>query len=41
MLHKITGPGDLDGRKLMDIYAESNAENAEDFFPEETDRTEA
>lgn len=41
MLHKITSSGELDGRKLMDIYAESNAENAEDFFPEETDRAEA
>lgn len=41
MLYKITRGEDLDKRKLMDIYAESNAENAEDFFPEETDRKEA
>lgn len=38
MLLKITSCADLDSRKLMDIYSESNSENAEDFYPEETDR---
>lgn len=38
MLLKITSCADLDSRKLMDIYSESNTENAEDFYPEETDR---
>ncbi len=41
MLLRITGFGDLDPRRLMDVYAESNRENAEDFFPELTDRDEA
>ncbi len=31
----------LDERRLMDLYAESNGENADVFFPEEKDRTAA
>ena len=41
MRHLIRRFEDLDCRKLMEIYAESNAENAEDFFPEIEDRAEA
>ncbi len=32
---------DLDARRLMDVYAESNLENAEDFFPDEKDKAAA
>ena len=39
MLLKITDFHDLDERKLMDIYAESNLENTEYFFPDEADKT--
>ncbi|MCR4832795.1 MAG: hypothetical protein K5900_04400 [Butyrivibrio sp.] len=35
MLRKITKYSDLDERKLMNIYSESNIENAEYFFPDE------
>lgn len=38
MLLRITSCTDLDSRKLMDIYSENNTENAEDFYPGETDR---
>ncbi len=38
MLLRITSCSDLGSRKLMDIYSESNAENAEDFYPGETDK---
>ena len=41
MLIKITRYDDLDERGLMDVYAESNSENAEEFYPELTDRQEA
>ena len=38
MLLKIMKYSDLDERKLMDIYAESNLENTDYFFPGETDK---
>lgn len=38
MLLRITSFANLDKRKLMDIYSESNAENAAHFYPEETDK---
>jgi hypothetical protein len=41
MLRRITEYGGLDARKLMDIYSESNEENTEYFFPEETDKAKA
>lgn len=41
MLHFIQSFDDLDQRQFMDIYAESNTENATIFFPELTDKTEA
>ena len=41
MLRKITEYRDLDERKLMDIYSESNYENTDYFFPEETDKEKA
>ena len=41
MLLKITNYGDLDKRKLMDIYAESNFENTDFFYPEEPDKERA
>ena len=34
MLHRIDRYADLDARKLMDLYAEGNRENAEYFYPE-------
>ncbi|MBR5410758.1 MAG: GNAT family N-acetyltransferase [Clostridia bacterium] len=37
MLLKITAFHDLDARKLMDVYAESNADNTAYFCPGETD----
>ena len=41
MLRRITEYGGLDAGKLMDIYSESNDENTEYFFPEETDKAKA
>ena len=41
MLLKITRYEDLDGRKLMDVYAESNFENTDYFFPDIKDKEEA
>ena len=41
MLLRITRYSDVDERKLMDIYSESNDENTEYFFPEETDKDKA
>ena len=41
MLLKITRYGDLDTRKLMDVYAESNAANTRFFCPDEPDEREA
>ena len=38
MLLRITRYGDLDEKKLMDIYAESNFENTDYFFPDEPDK---
>lgn len=38
MLLKITDFAHLDARKLMDVYAESNLENTDYFFPEEPDK---
>ena len=41
MLRKITRYEDLDTRALMDVYAESNFENTDYFFPNDTDKAEA
>ena len=41
MLLRITQYTDLDTRKLMDIYSESNFENTDYFFPEEPDKEKA
>jgi len=38
MLLRIEKYCDLDDRKLMDIYAESNSENTDYFFPDETNK---
>ena len=38
MILIITDCSDLDERKLMDIYAESNFENTDYFFPEDPDK---
>lgn len=38
MLLKITEYRDLDKRKLMDVYSESNFENTDYFYPDETDK---
>ena len=38
MLLKITEYGGVDARKLMDVYAESNYENTDYFFPETDDK---
>ena len=38
MLLKITDGQALDERRLMDVYAESNLENADFFCPEEPDK---
>ena len=35
MLRRLDRYADVNERKLMDLYAESNRENAEDFFPGE------
>lgn len=41
MLLRISRFDDLDERKLMDIYSESNFENTDYFFPEMRDKKEA
>ena len=41
MLHRITCFSDVNERKLMDIYTESNYENTEYFYPDETDKEKA
>lgn len=41
MLIKITSYDSLDTRKLMDIYAESNIENVDYFYPNTADKTAA
>lgn len=41
MLLQITNYADLDKRKLMDVYSESNLENTAYFCPEETDQAAA
>ena len=38
MLLRISQFGQLDARKLMDVYAESNFENTDAFFPDEADK---
>ena len=38
MLLRASNYSDLDERKLMDIYAESNYENTDYFFPDEKDK---
>ena len=38
MLLKITNYHDLDKRRLMDVYAESNLENTDYFYPDEADK---
>ena len=38
MLKKIKEYSEIDAGKLMDVYAESNLENTDYFFPEETDK---
>ena len=37
-LHIITSYADLDGPRLMEVYAESNRENTDYFFPDMTDK---
>ncbi len=41
MLLTLTRFSDLDGRKLMDLYAEGNLENTDYFYPAMTDKAEA
>ena len=41
MLRKITRYDDLDPRALMDVYAESNFENTDYFYPGDADKAEA
>lgn len=41
MLLKITSYSELDKRKLMDIYSESNFENTDYFYPDESDKNTA
>lgn len=41
MLLKITSYSELDSRTLMDIYSESNFENTDYFYPDETDKNAA
>lgn len=41
MLIRITNYNEIDQRKLMDIYSESNFENTDYFFPEEKDKDKA
>ena len=38
MLHVITSYAALDGPKLMTVYAESNRENTDYFFPDLEDK---
>lgn len=38
VLHIITSYAQLDGQKLMAVYAESNLENTDCFFPDLTDK---
>lgn len=38
MLLRITNFNDLDPRKLMDVYAESNFDNTDYFYPDEADK---
>ena len=38
MILRIAKYSDIDERKLMDIYAESNYENTDYFFPDENDK---
>ncbi len=38
MLHIYTSYADLDGQKLMQVYAESNLENTDYFFPDLPDK---
>ena len=40
-LYKIACYEDLDPAKLMEVYAESNLENTDYFYPDVTDKTEA
>ena len=40
MLHMIRRFEDLDGARLMEVYAEGNSENAESFYPDLSDRAE-
>lgn len=40
-LIKITGPNEIDDKKLMGIYSESNKENINTFFPQIKDKKEA
>ena len=37
-LHVFTSYADLDGPRLMEVYAESNRENTDYFFPDVTDK---
>ncbi len=39
MLLRFDRYADLDGRRLMDLYAEGNRENAEEFFPDDDMQT--
>lgn len=41
MLLRITSYSELDNRMLMDIYSESNFENTDYFYPDETDKNAA
>lgn len=41
MLLQLCDYNDIDERKLMDVYSESNAENADYFYPDETDKAAA
>ena len=41
MLVKISKFEDINSRKLMDIYSESNFENTDYFFPDEKDKSKA
>lgn len=41
MLIKITSYDDIDSRKLMNLYAESNIENVDYFYPNMADKTTA
>lgn len=41
MLLRITHYCDLDGQNLMEVYSESNYENTDYFYPDETDKRKA